>query len=82
MQQIGSNWATAVNTVYESIYFQFVVIFIVFFHALNGLRIIILDLWPKLLEYQREATWLEWLIFVPLYGMTAAIMILNKLRGG
>ena len=82
MQQIGSNWATAVNTVYESMYFQFVVIFIVLFHAINGLRIIILDLWPKMLEYQREATWLEWLIFVPLYGMTVAIMILNKLRGG
>jgi succinate dehydrogenase / fumarate reductase cytochrome b subunit len=81
MQQLGSDWATAINTVYESIYFQFVVIFIVLFHALNGLRIIILDIWPKLLEYQREATWIEWLIFIPVYGMTAVIMILNKLNG-
>jgi succinate dehydrogenase / fumarate reductase cytochrome b subunit len=82
MQQIGSDWATAINTVYESMYFQFVVIFVVLFHALNGLRIIVLDLWPKMLEYQREATWLEWLVFVPLYGMTVVIMILNKLNGG
>ena len=81
MQQLGSDWATAINTVYESIYFQIVVIFIVLFHALNGLRIIILDIWPKLLEYQREVTWIEWLIFIPVYGMTVAIMILNKLKG-
>jgi succinate dehydrogenase / fumarate reductase cytochrome b subunit len=82
MQQFGSDWATIINTVYESIYFQVVVIFIVLYHALNGLRIIILDIWPKLLEYQREATWIEWLIFLPVYGMTIVIMILNKLHGG
>ena len=81
MQQLASDWATATNTVYESVYFQIVVVFIVLFHALNGLRIIILDIWPKLLEYQREATWIEWLIFIPVYGMTVAIMILNKLSG-
>lgn len=82
MQQFGSDWATAINVVYESVYFQFVVIFVVLFHALNGLRIIILDLWPKLLEHQREATWLQWLIFIPIYGTTVIIMILNKLKGG
>ena len=81
MQQLGSGWATTVNIVYESMYFQFVVIFIVLFHAINGLRIIILDLWPRMLEYQREATWLQWLIFLPVYGMTVAIMILNSLSG-
>ncbi len=82
MQQFGSDWATAINVVYESVYFQFVVIFVVLFHALNGLRIIILDIWPKLLEYQREATWLQWLIFIPVYGTTVIIMILNLLEGG
>jgi succinate dehydrogenase / fumarate reductase cytochrome b subunit len=82
MQQIGSTLATTINIVYESIYFQFIVIFIVLFHAINGLRIIILDLSPKLLRYQREATWLQWLIFIPLYGMTVTIMILNRLQGG
>lgn len=81
MQQLGSDWATATNTVYESVYFQIIMVFIVLFHALNGLRIIILDIWPKALEYQREATWIEWLIFIPVYGLTVAIMILNKLNG-
>jgi len=81
MQQFGSDWATTINIIYESVYFQVVVIFIVLFHAINGLRIIILDLWPKALEYQREATWLQWLIFIPAYGMTVVIMILNRLSG-
>ena len=81
MQQFGSDLATSINIIYESIYFQFVVIFIVFFHAINGLRIIILDLWPKLLEYQREATWVQWLVFIPLYGMTVIVMILYQLGG-
>ena len=82
MQQFGSDWGTLINTVYESMYFQFVVIFAVLFHALNGLRIIILDLWPKMLEYQREATWVQWLIFIPVYGMTVIFMIINQLQGG
>ena len=82
MQQLGSDLATAVNTVYELIYFQFLVIFIVMFHALNGLRIIILDLSPKLLEYQREATWIQWAVFIPLYAMITIIMIMNQLQSG
>jgi succinate dehydrogenase / fumarate reductase cytochrome b subunit len=82
LQQFGSDWATAINIVYESIYFQFLMIFVVFWHALNGLRIIILDFWPKLLEYQREVTWLQILIFIPLYAVTVIVMILFNLQGG
>ena len=82
MQQFGSDWATSVNIVYESIYFQFLMIFVVFWHALNGLRIIILDFWPKLLEYQREVTWLQILIFISLYAITVIVMILFTLQGG
>lgn len=82
MQQLGSDWATALNTLYESPWFQVFVIFIVLFHVLNGLRIIILDLWPKALEYQREATWLQWLVFIPLYGLSIFIIVWIQLKGG
>ncbi len=82
MQQFGSAWATSVNIVYESVYFQFVMIFVVLFHMLNGLRMIILDFWPRLLEFQREATWLQWLIFIPVYGLIAMIMVMTLLQGG
>ncbi len=79
MQQTGSDLATLINTIYESWIFQIVVIFIVLFHALNGLRIAFLDIWPQYLVYQREALWLQWFIFVPVYGLTVFILIQHAL---
>jgi succinate dehydrogenase / fumarate reductase cytochrome b subunit len=71
----GSDWAIAINVIYESVYFQLFIYLCVVFHGLNGLRIIILDLWPKMLEYQKEVTWLQWLVFIPTYGLTIFLMI-------
>jgi succinate dehydrogenase / fumarate reductase cytochrome b subunit len=82
MQQLGTGLATSVNIVYESWEFQVVVIFCVLFHAINGLRIAILDIWPKLLPFQKEALWLEWVIFIPVYGLTIFILISHALAGG
>jgi succinate dehydrogenase / fumarate reductase cytochrome b subunit len=48
--------ADTINSIYMSVYFQIVVVFIVYFHALHGLRVILLDFWPKFLEYQKEIT--------------------------
>ena len=82
IQQYGGTLAVTINTVYESIYFQVFIYFCVIFHTLNGLRIVIMDIWPKLLEYQREVIWLEWLIFVPTYGLVVFVMISNAIKGG
>lgn len=79
MQQFGSNLGTTINIFYESWPFQAVLYFFVIFHAFNGLRIILLDLWPKFLKYQKEATWLQWIIIIPVYGLTVFIMIMNGL---
>lgn len=79
MQQFGSDIATSINIVYESWIFQILVIFIVIFHALNGFRIALLDIWPQLLVYQREALWLQWLVFIPIYGLTIFILIQNNI---
>ncbi len=81
-QQAGSDWAIAYNTFYENVYFQVFVYFCVIFHALNGLRIVILDAWPKLVEYQHEVIWLQWLILIPLYGLTIFIMLQRTISGG
>ena len=81
MQQFGSDIATTFNIVYESVLFQIFIYFVVIFHSLNGLRIIILDTWPQLLEYQREVTWLQWLIFIPVYGLTVFIMVFRYAGG-
>ena len=53
--------------------------FLVIFHAVNGLRVTILDLWPALLEHQREAIWAEWLVIVPLYGLILFAVIKSAL---
>ena len=79
MQQLGSDLGTALNTFYEAWQFQVILYFFVIFHALNGLRIILLDLRPQYLKFQRESTWLQWIIFIPLYGLTLFIMIMNGL---
>ncbi len=68
-QQFGSEAGIAINTIYENAIFQLVLFFLVIFHAVNGLRVTLLDLWPALLEYQREAIWLQWLVFIPLYAL-------------
>ena len=82
MQQFGSNWGTAINVFYESWQFQMVLYFFVLFHVLNGTRIIILDLWPRFLKYQREATWIQWIMLVPIYIMVLFITIRHALSGG
>ncbi len=80
-QQFGSDLGVFINTIYENWIFQIFIYFCALFHAINGLRIVILDLWPKLLEYQREAIWLEWFIFLPIYGMAVFILVRSGLGG-
>jgi len=79
--QLGSDIGTTFNIIYESIYFQVPFFFVVIFHVMNGFRVLVLDIWPKLLEYQREVTWLQWLTFIPIYGLTIFVMISRSLGG-
>ena len=48
------------------------------YHALNGLRIIIIDLWPRMTAYHRQMWWASWGIFV-LVGVPGAAIILRPL---
>jgi len=80
-QLFGWNLADSINTLYMSPYFQIVVFFCALFHAINGLRITILDLWPKLIEHQREAIWVEWAVFIPVFGLSV-LVILSTAVGG
>lgn len=78
---LGGQVGVLLNTIYEHWLFQIFIFFCALFHAINGLRIVILDLWPKLIEHQREAIWVEWAVFVPLYAI-AVIVILRTALGG
>jgi succinate dehydrogenase / fumarate reductase cytochrome b subunit len=78
---MGGRVGSTINLIYENWAFQIVIFFLVLFHMINGLRIIILDLFPKLIEHQREAIWLEWVIFLPVYGMAAYVIVSTALGG-
>jgi succinate dehydrogenase / fumarate reductase cytochrome b subunit len=72
---LGGDAGIFVNTIYEHWLFQIFVFFCALFHAINGLRIVILDLWPKLIEHQREAIWIEWAVFLPIYAIAVIVII-------
>lgn len=82
MQQTGSDLATNINIIYESWIFQIFITFVVLYHALNGLRIVVLDFWPQFQVFQREALWLQWFTFIPVYGLTIFILVQRSLSGG
>jgi succinate dehydrogenase / fumarate reductase cytochrome b subunit len=51
------------------------------YHALNGMRIIIIDLWPSMTVYHRQLWWASWAIFV-VVGLPGAAIILRPLWRG
>src|SRR5512139_128332 len=72
---VGGDVGAALNNIYEHWLFQIFIFFCALFHAINGLRITLLDLWPKLIEHQREAIWIEWALFIPLFAFAVFVII-------
>jgi succinate dehydrogenase / fumarate reductase cytochrome b subunit len=50
------------------------------YHALNGMRIIVIDLWPAMTVYHRQIWWASWILFV-VVGVPGALIILRPLWG-
>jgi succinate dehydrogenase cytochrome b subunit len=77
---MGGKTGVFLNTIYEHWLFQIFIFFCVLFHAINGLRITIVDLFPRLLVHEREAIWVEWAVFIPLYAI--AVFVIISTAGG
>jgi len=77
----GGDIGKWINEVYETWWFQLFIVFCALFHGINGLRITILDLWPKLIEHQREAIWAEWFVFLPVFSLAAFVIVRTALGG-
>jgi succinate dehydrogenase cytochrome b subunit len=77
---MGGKTGVFLNTIYENWLFQIFIFFCVLFHAINGLRITIVDLFPRLLVHEREAIWVEWAVFIPLYVI--AVFVIIRTAGG
>jgi succinate dehydrogenase / fumarate reductase cytochrome b subunit len=78
---LGGQGGIFVNTIYENWIFQIFIFFCILFHAINGLRITILDLFPKLIEHHREAIWIEWAVFLTLYGFSVFVIVRTAFGG-
>lgn len=78
---IGGTSGVFINTIYEHWLFQIFIFFCALFHAINGLRITIVDLFPPLLVHQREAIWVELAVFIPLFAV-AVFVIMSTALGG
>jgi succinate dehydrogenase / fumarate reductase cytochrome b subunit len=78
---VGTKVGVYTNSIYENWIFQIFLFFFVLFHVINGLRITLLDLFPSLIEHQREAIWVEWAVFLPVYGMAAFVILRTGLGG-
>jgi succinate dehydrogenase / fumarate reductase, cytochrome b subunit len=48
------------------------------YHALNGLRIIVIDFWPPLTRYHRALWYANWALFA-LVGLPVAFVILKPI---
>lgn len=73
----GRGWQIGdfINDIYISPPFQIFFLFGVLFHIINGMRITILDLFPKLILYHRQAIMIEWIVFIVVYGFAVVTTI-------
>lgn len=69
--------ANFVTDVYIGVPMQVFVLFAVLYHGINGLRVVILDMWPALMRYNREAMWVQWALFLPMFLLPAALIIMG-----
>ncbi|MCU0503422.1 MAG: hypothetical protein MUC51_17000 [Anaerolineae bacterium] len=73
--------ANALTEFYEARPMQIFVLFAVLYHGLNGLRIVVLDMWPSLHRYHREAMWVQWAVFLPLFLIPAFLIAIGAKVG-
>lgn len=51
-----------------------------FYHALNGIRILLMDFWPRLTVYHKQIWYANWVIFLGV-GLPGAFIIMRPALG-
>ena len=69
--------ADALTSFYVALPMQIFILFAILYHAMHGLRVVILDMFPALWEHNREAMWVQWALFLPMFLLPAALMIMG-----
>ncbi|MCC6261592.1 MAG: succinate dehydrogenase, cytochrome b556 subunit [Anaerolineales bacterium] len=79
-EQQGWKIGDLINKLYTSPAFQIFILFCVLFHAINGLRIVILDLFPKkLMPYYRQIIRAELALFIIVFGFAVFSVVTTAL---
>ena len=73
--------ADSVNAIFSNWLFQIFMLVFGLFHAINGLRVTILDLWPKLIEHYRSAINIEWVVYALVCGFAIFVVLQNAMGG-
>ena len=69
------------SAIFSNWVFQIFMLVFGLFHAINGLRITILDLSPKLIEHYRTAINIEWVVYALVCGYAIFVVLRNALGG-
>ena len=77
VEGVSGEVANALTSFYEALPMQLFILFAVLYHAMHGLRVVILDMFPRLWTYNREAMWVQWALFLPMFLLPAALMIMR-----
>ena len=69
------------NTLFGNWFVQIILLVFGLFHAINGLRITLLDLFPKLIDDYQRVINIEWIAYVFL-AVFAVFVVLRSALGG
>ena len=69
------------NVIFSNWVIQIILLVFGLFHAINGLRITIFDLFPKLIEHFRTALNVQWIVYILLTGFALFVVLRNTFGG-
>ena len=69
------------STIFSNWFVQIILLVFGLFHALNGLRITILDLFPSLIEQFQTAFNIQWVVYILLAGYAVFVVLRNTFGG-
>jgi succinate dehydrogenase/fumarate reductase cytochrome b subunit len=72
---------TSVNVIFSNWLFQIFMFVFGLFHIINGLRITVFDLSPKLMEHYRQGIQIGWVLYALLGGYAIVVILMNALGG-
>ncbi|MCH8844843.1 MAG: hypothetical protein QGM50_01235 [Anaerolineae bacterium] len=69
------------NSIFSNWIFQIIILIFGLFHAINGLRITIMDLSPKMFAHYQKAISIEWVLYALLCGFILFVVLQNRFGG-